>query len=86
MQISARTLTALLGGEIDLEVFRSLHRMPNNTGAPPLEPLQRVINEGRRLVSVNLEAMPGVDDDLIVLCFGPTDPAKVIFRILNNQT
>jgi hypothetical protein len=83
--ISARALTALLGGEIDLATFRSLHLLPSNKGAPPLAPLQRAIADGRRLESISLKKQDGKDDDMVTFCFGPSDPARVKFRVPNKE-
>lgn len=79
--ISARTLTALLGGELEETEFRKLHCIETNNGSPSIELFQRVLNEGRQLVAVRLEPMPGEDDDSVVFSFGPTDPSKVKFKV-----
>lgn len=78
--VSARSLAALLGGEIELQDFRDRHKIPTNNGTPPTEPLRRVLEEGRAFVDVKLESMPGEDDDNVVLTFGKADPAKVKFQ------
>lgn len=81
IKLSARTLTALLAGEIDLKEFREAHRISSNNGSPPFEPLRHFAHEGRRLESVKIEPMPGEDDDLVVLTFGHLDPAAVKFQM-----
>lgn len=81
IKLSARTLLSLLGGTIDLKEFREAHCIKGNTGQPPIEPLRRAVHEGRRLESVMLQEIPGEDDDLVVLQFGPLDPAAVRFKM-----
>ncbi len=85
IKISARTLTALLGGEISLAEFREEHRHPRDNGGPPLEPLRGALEEGRKLEHISLEPLPGQDDDLVVLKFGRMDPAKVRFQLPDKQ-
>jgi hypothetical protein len=81
VKLSSRTLTALLAGAIDLKEFREAHRLSSNNGSPPFEPLRQFVHEGRRLESVKIEEMPGEDDDLVVLTFGPVDMAAVKFQM-----
>lgn len=80
IKISARTLTALLGGEISLEEFQKEHRTKGSPSHPPIEPLKRALDEGRKLEALRLQPLPGEDDDEVVLTFGGFDPAKIRFR------
>ena len=79
--LSARTLTALLAGSIDLKEFREAHRLSSDNGSLPFEPLRHFYHEGRRLEAVKVEKMPGEDDDLVVLTFGHLDMAAVKFQM-----
>lgn len=81
IKLSSRTLTALLAGAIDLKEFREAHCLSSNNGSPPFEPLRQFVHEGRKLESVKIEEMPGEDDDLVVLTFGPVDMAAVKFQM-----
>jgi hypothetical protein len=81
IKFSARTLTSLLAGTINLKEFRETHRMHSNIGSASLEPLRLMVEQGRKLESIALEPQPGEDDDYVVLKFGPTDPAAVKFRL-----
>lgn len=80
-KLSARTLAGLLVGEVDVEHFRKQVSISGSQGKPSAEPLLVAVKSGRKLESIELAAMPGEDDDLVVLRFGPPDPAASKFRV-----
>ncbi|AWI08305.1 hypothetical protein CKA38_02690 [Ereboglobus luteus] len=81
IKLSARALAAVLGGELDIEVFRKSYQIPSNTYGRGFDVFQSLVREGRTIIEAKIESLPDKDDDLIVLRFGLPDAAASKYRM-----
>lgn len=85
IRLSARSLAALLGGEMDFEMFRQGQRITSNVDGKSFEFFQAMVRQGRTIIETRVERRPSEDDDVIVIRFGPPDAAASKFQTPSEE-
>ena len=86
IKISARALTELLAGKIELKQFLEDHNLkPNESGQQAWPFFEWQLQSGRTLKNSFVEPEPHKDDDWIIFEYNGPDPAISPYRVPKNS-